>query len=135
VPATEETLIEKPLISLMLLHRRDLSLSPEQVHELEGIRDTYQREAIRHDADLRIAELDLQRVLRADAVDLEHARMKFKDIERLKVELRLARIGAIEKAKRLLSSDQRATLSTLLGAAEYSPSGDKPLSEPAQDQR
>ena len=105
------------------------------MHELEEIRDTYQREAIRYDADLRITELDLQRALRADAVDLDHARVKLEDIERLKVELRLARVGAIEKAKRLLSPDQRATLSTLLGAAEYSPSGDRRLSEPARDQR
>lgn len=125
---------EKPVISIMLRHRRDLGLSPEQVHELEELRDTYQRQAIRHDADLRIAELELQRVLKADRVDLELARVKLETIEHLKVELRLARLGAIEKGKGLLSPDQRATLSTLLGEAEYSRLRDERFSESTEDQ-
>jgi Spy/CpxP family protein refolding chaperone len=119
----------------MLRHRRDLGLSPEQVHELEAIRDTYQREAIRYDADLRIAELDVQKALRADPVDLDLARVELEGIERLKVELRLARLGAIEKAKKLLSPDQRATLSALFGEAEYARPDDKRPNAPAQDQR
>jgi hypothetical protein len=118
VPPNEETPSERPLITIMLRHRRDLGLSPQQVHELEEIRDTYQREAIRHDADLRIAEMDVQRILQADPVDLEIVRVKLEGIDRLKVELRLARLGAIEDGKALLSSDQRAKLSTLLGEAQ-----------------
>jgi hypothetical protein len=62
----EGTLVERPLISIMLHYRYDLELSPQQVHDLEELRDSYQREAVRFDADLRIAEMELQRLLKAD---------------------------------------------------------------------
>jgi hypothetical protein len=55
----EGTLLEQ-LISIMLRHRHDLELSPQQVHDLEELRDKYQREAVRYDADPRIAEMELQ---------------------------------------------------------------------------
>ena len=48
---------ERPLISIMLQRRADLGLTPEQVTRLEGLRDGFAREAIRRDADLRIARL------------------------------------------------------------------------------
>jgi hypothetical protein len=106
---------ERPLISILLRHRHDLGLSREQVHDLEELRDGYQREAIRYDADARIAEMELQSLLKSEPVDLEHVRVKLQDIERLKVELRLARLRAIEQGKALLSLEQRDKLSVLLG--------------------
>jgi hypothetical protein len=139
VPSTERdinegTPPERPLISIMLHHRRDLGLSPRQVHELEGIRDTYQRNAIRYDADLRIAEMEIQRLLKADPVDLELVRVELEGVERLKVELRLARLRAIEQGKALLSPQQREKLSALLGEDQYSRLGEEYFSEPMQEQ-
>jgi hypothetical protein len=116
--AYEEMPSERPLISIMLHYRRDLGLSAQQVHELEQIRATYQRKAIRYDADLRIAESEVQSLLNMDPVDLEVVREKLESTERLKVEMRLAWFAAIEQGKALLSPDQRAQLSALLGDAQ-----------------
>jgi hypothetical protein len=66
----------RPLINIMLRHRHDLELSPQQVHDLEELRDKYQREAVRYDADQRSAEMELQRLLKADFVDLEQLEAK-----------------------------------------------------------
>jgi hypothetical protein len=60
----------------MLQHYKELELSPGQVQGLEELRDDYQREAIRYDAGLRIAEVELQRLLKADPVDLDKVRLK-----------------------------------------------------------
>jgi Spy/CpxP family protein refolding chaperone len=103
------------------------------VHELEEIRHTHQREAIRYGADLRIGELEVQRLSHGDPVDLELVRAELERVERLKVELRLARLEAIEKGKALLSPEQRAKLSRLLGEREYPPLREQPPSEPTQD--
>ena len=46
---------ERPLITLMLRHRDELGLSPEQIRRLEQLRVDFQREAIRREADLRVA--------------------------------------------------------------------------------
>src|ERR671919_1192799 len=97
-----ERVLERPLITIILRHRHELSLSPQQVQDLENLRDGYQREAIRHEADIRIAEMDLQRLLKTDTVNLEQVKEKLQEIEHLKTELRFARIHAIEQGKALL---------------------------------
>jgi Spy/CpxP family protein refolding chaperone len=78
--------------------------------------------------------MDLQRLSKTDPVDLEQVNAKLQEIEHLKVELRLARIGAIEQGKALLSSEQREKLSALLGEAQYSRLDDERFSETTEDQ-
>ncbi|MBI1964571.1 MAG: periplasmic heavy metal sensor [Candidatus Rokubacteria bacterium] len=105
---------ERPLITLMLGWRQELGLSAAQIESLERLRTEFQRGAIRRDADLRVAEMDLAALLRTDTVDLAAAEAKVREIERLRAETRLARIRAIEEGKAQLTVEQRATLRTLL---------------------
>jgi Spy/CpxP family protein refolding chaperone len=109
----------------MLRHRDELSLSPQQVQDLEKLRDGYYRELIRYEADIRIAEMDLQRLLKTDPVDLEQVKVKLQEIEHLKMKIRLARIRAIEQGKSLLSPEQYEKLQSLLGESRYSRLGDE----------
>jgi Spy/CpxP family protein refolding chaperone len=118
----EGTLVERPLISIMLHYRHDLELSPQQVHDFEELRDSYQREAVRYDADLRIAEMELQRLLKAGLVDLEQVKVKLQEIEHLKTEIRFSRIRTIEQGTGLLSPEQYEKLQSLLGESGYSKS-------------
>ena len=105
---------ERPLITLMLGWRQELGLSAAQIESLERLRAEFQRDAIRRDADLRVAEMDLAALLRTDTVDLAAAEAKVREIERLRAEARLARIRAIEEGKMQLTVEQRAKLRTLL---------------------
>jgi hypothetical protein len=105
---------ERPLISLMLRHREELALSAAQVQRLEQLRKDFEREAIRRDADLRIAEMDVATLLEADTVDLAQVEVKIHEIERVRAELRLARIRTIEQGKAQLTPEQRATLRALV---------------------
>jgi len=105
---------ERPLITLMLGWRQELGLSAAQIESLERLRAEFQRDAIRRDADLRVAEMDLAALLRTDTVDLAAAEAKVREIERLRAETRLARIRAIEEGKMQLTVEQRAKLRTLL---------------------
>jgi Spy/CpxP family protein refolding chaperone len=77
--------------------------------------------------------MELQRLLKADLVDLERLEAKLHDFERLKVELQLARIRAIEQGKALLSPEQYEKLQSLLGESGYSKSGDERFSPPLED--
>jgi Spy/CpxP family protein refolding chaperone len=128
-----ERTAEKPLITIMLGHRDELGLSRQQVQDLETLRSGYERKTIRYQADIRIAEIDLQRLLKVDNVDLGQIKQKLQEIETLKTEMRLARIQAIEQGKSLLSSEQREKLSALVGEAQYSRVGDEDRTEPAAD--
>jgi Spy/CpxP family protein refolding chaperone len=112
--APAEMPLEGPLVSLMLDRRDELGLSAAQVQELERIRAGFQREAIKLDADQRVAQMDLSVLLRADPVDLRSAESKIREIERLRADLRIGRIRAIEQGKAQLTPEQRAKLQTLL---------------------
>jgi len=110
---------ERPLITLMLRYKDELGLSADQVQSLERLRADFQREAIRRDADLRIAVMDLAALLEKDPVDLGPVEAKLREVERLRVDLRLARIRAIEQGKAQLTAEQRAKLRTLLAEPEH----------------
>jgi Spy/CpxP family protein refolding chaperone len=109
---------EPPLISIALSHRAELALTPQQVDALERLRTSFQREAIKRDADLRVAEMDLAALRRVEPVDLGQVEAKVREIERLKADLRVARIRTIEQGRAQLTPEQREKLRALVGGGE-----------------
>jgi Spy/CpxP family protein refolding chaperone len=104
---------QQPVISLLLRNREKIGLSEEQVRKLEQLRSDFEKETIRNEADIRVAEIDLNNLLQAPSADLGKVEAKIREIERLRADLRIARIRAIEKGKALLSPDQRKRLQEL----------------------
>jgi Spy/CpxP family protein refolding chaperone len=113
---------ERPLISIMLDHREALGLSAAQVQALEKIRTDFQRQAIKLEADQRVAQIDLAGLLEAEPVDLARVEAKVREVERIRGDVRLGRIRAIEQGKAQLTADQRARLRALLP----DPTGSRP---------
>jgi Spy/CpxP family protein refolding chaperone len=99
----------------MLDRREDLGLSPAQVKELERIRTEFQRDAIKLDADQRVAQMDLAALLQADRVEMGRVEAKVREIERLRADLQLGRIRAIEQGKAQLTAEQRSRLQAMIG--------------------
>jgi hypothetical protein len=104
----------------MLRHRQELQLTAAQVAELERLRNQFEREAIRLEADIRISEMELADLLRKDPVDPAETEAKIRESERLRSELRIARIRVIQRGKAQLDVDQRGRLQDLLASAEPS---------------
>ena len=117
---------ERPLVTFMLDHRAELELTPAQVQELERIRSDFQKEAIKLDADQRVAEMDLAELLRADPMDLARVEAKIREVERLKADFRVGRVRAIERGKAQLTAEQRAKLATMLGEPAAPPRAGSP---------
>jgi Spy/CpxP family protein refolding chaperone len=115
---------ERPLITIMLHHRSELGLSPEQVGRLETLRGDFTREAIRRDADIRIAELDLAALLEQDPLDFPKVETKVRELAQLRADLRIARLRTIEQGKAVLTPEQRTRLQTMLsGGMHHGPGG------------
>jgi hypothetical protein len=112
---------ERPLIAFMLRNREKLGLSAAQVKSLEQLRNDFQKESIRKDADLRVAEMDLNGLIGAEKIDMPKVEAKVREIERIRTDLRLARIRTIQKGKEVLNAEQRKKLQELL--AEQQPAG------------
>ena len=110
----------RPLISMMLRHRDEFGLSAQQVQGLERLRDDFMRDAIRRQADQKIARLDLFGLLRPDpadpakAVDMTKVEGKIREIEKIRADFQVARIRTIEAGKAQLTPDQRTKLAALL---------------------
>jgi Spy/CpxP family protein refolding chaperone len=103
----------------MLQLRAELGLSADQVRNLERLRSDFQREAIRREADLRVAEIELATFLDRESVDLGQVEAKVREIERIGADLRLARIRTLEQGKAQLSAEQREKLRNLMDGSRY----------------
>jgi Spy/CpxP family protein refolding chaperone len=103
----------QPAISQMLTHKDALGLSADQVRKLEQLRDDFQRQTIRNDADSRIVELDIAGLLEKEPVEMAKLEGKIRDAEKLRADLRIARIRAIEQARAALTADQKKKLQDL----------------------
>lgn len=97
----------RPVISLMLSNRERLGLSDSQVKKLEQLRDDFDKQAIRNDADARIAELDIAALLDNEPVDMNKVEAKVREAEKLRSDLRIARLRTIEQAKAVLNAEQK----------------------------
>jgi len=107
---SRESRENQPAISQMLGNKDALGLSADQVRKLEQVRDDFQRQTIRNDADLRIVELDIAALLEKEPVEMAKLEGKIREAEKLRADLRIARIRAIEQARAMLTADQKKKL-------------------------
>ena len=117
-------------VSARLLHScsvtaRSWGYRPTSFKALKNSRTDFQREAVRHEADIRIAEMELATLLQVKPADLEQVKTKLQEIERSRLDLRFARIRTIEQGKARLSPEQWAKFQILIGESPYSHWGNR----------
>ncbi|RMF91367.1 MAG: hypothetical protein D6736_05325 [Nitrospinota bacterium] len=95
------------------LVQEELGLTDEQVSALEQIRIERLKEHIRRKAAIQVAELELRELLAMDKVDLAKVEAKIREIEKLRADKRIVEIQLHEKAKRMLTPEQRQKLRSL----------------------
>lgn len=94
----------------------NLDLSKKQKAEIWNIKTDLTKDMIKKKADLRIAKLDLHELLHTDKVDMKKVEAKVKEMEGLKSSMLLSGIEAAEKAKSILTTEQRAKLDDMMTA-------------------
>jgi len=104
-------------VTLMLQNAEKLRLSKEQTRRLEDIRANYSKDIIRQEAELKIAEVDLDSLLTADDIDLPKTRDALKKAEGIETQIRYLRIAAFSEARKVLKDEQRQELKKLMERA------------------
>src|SRR5262249_45363659 len=110
----------RPLFGVVMRHQQELNLTPAQVASFQKLATDYRRDAIKREADMKLARVDLGTMLRPDptnpgkAVDMGQAETKIREIERARGDMMLGRLRAMEQGKALLTPEQRAKLVTLM---------------------
>jgi Spy/CpxP family protein refolding chaperone len=108
------------LARLALRHRQELALTSAQVDSLRKLGTDAQRDAIKRQADRRLAELDLRTLMMPDAadpakaMDMAKVEAKVREIEKLRADERVARIRSLEQSRQVLTPEQREKLRALL---------------------
>ena len=102
-----------PLISLMLLWKEQLTLTPDQERSLSELRSNYEKEAITRTSEIEVAELELKGLLEQEKVDLTKVEAQTRKIALLRADRRVARIKTIEAGKAVLTPDQQEKFNRL----------------------
>ena len=108
------------LARLVLRHQQELALTPAQVQNLRQLGTDAQRDAIKRQADRRLAELELQTLMVPDPAnpdkprDLAKIETQVREIEKLRADGRMAGIRTMEQSRQVLTPEQREKLRTLL---------------------
>lgn len=108
------------MFGFVMRHRQELGLTPDQMQGFQRLATDFRRDAIKREADMKLARVDLGTLLRPDPanpgkpVDMAQAEAKIREIEKARGDMMLNRLRAMEQGKALLTPEQRAKLVTLL---------------------
>lgn len=98
------------LIRSLLKYAKGFGLTDEQVAKLKALQLDLDRTRIKTEADIMVAERELQALLEDEKSDMAAIEAKVKQSEELEVGLRMAAIKAKREAKALLTPEQREKL-------------------------
>lgn len=95
-----------PLIGQLLQQQQPYNLSLEQVKQIQTLQTDAQKAGLRNTTEVRIAELDLDALLREDSIDLAQVEDKIKALESLRSSGRSSYARTLVRAKALLTPEQ-----------------------------
>jgi Spy/CpxP family protein refolding chaperone len=121
--------VEAPWISIALRHQKELSLSSDQVANLEKIRTLYRDQSTPIQEQLRATESEINGVLQETPANLIQAKLKIEQAEKLRSQLRYLRVEALENGKSVLTAQQRDQLKNLVSSRH--PGFKKPQGQPS----
>ena len=91
----------------LLRHAKDLGLADEQITKLKTLTSDYDKARIRGEADLKLAELDVQNLIHDEKSDLAAIESAMKKSDAAHTAMRLEGIKTIRAASAILTPEQR----------------------------
>jgi Spy/CpxP family protein refolding chaperone len=89
---------------------RQLDLTDDQKRRMADIRDKQQRSAIRAQADMKIAQLDLRKLMRADTPDRRAIDLQIEKLGSMRTTMQKSRVGMMFDMRAVLTQEQRDKL-------------------------
>jgi hypothetical protein len=84
-----------------------LELTDKQIETLKSIKIDFMKNKFKMEADLRIADLELQSLMQDDKATLKEIETKLRTVEKLKTDMKLSHLQALKKAKEILTEEQK----------------------------
>ena len=103
----------RPLVSIALRSHEELKLTDDQIKRLKDIRDAFSKKSVKQRAEMKTRRIDLKRALDTEKIDLADVEKKIREISNMRVDLRIARLKAIQEGKSVLNAEQQKQLSKI----------------------
>ena len=103
----------RPLVSIALRSHEELKLTDDQIKRLKDIRDAFSKKSVKQRAEMKTRRIDLKRALDTEKIDLADVEKKIREISNIRVDLRIARLKAIQEGKSVLNAEQQKQLSKI----------------------
>src|SRR4030043_653279 len=101
-------------VTLILENSAKLELSDEQKDRLDNTRRKYTKDIIRQDAEIRVAEIDLEALLKKPEINLSEIKEVLKKIGNMETQVEYLRIEAFNEARKILTDEQRINLRKIM---------------------
>lgn len=101
-------------VTLTLQNADKLGLDERQKGQLDEIRARYTKDIIRYDAELKIAEMELDTLLGKRDIDLPKVNESIRKAAGVEAEIRYLRVEAFTEAMKVLTDEQRKRLKELM---------------------
>jgi periplasmic protein CpxP/Spy len=106
--------------------KQQLGLTEAQASQLEKVRTDERRAAIQRRADVQLAKLELEQLMKADTVDEKAIAARVKQLTDLHGAALKARVDGRLALKKILTPEQQAKLRQLHAERPRGPRGDRP---------
>ena len=103
----------RPLVSIALRSHEELKLTDDQIKRLKDIRDAFSKKSVKQRAEMKTRRIDLKRALDTEKIDLADVEKKIREVSNMRVDLRIARLKAIQEGKSVLNAEQQKQLSKI----------------------
>ncbi len=103
----------RPLVSIALRSHEELKLTDDQIKRLKDIRDAFSKKSVKERAEMKTRRIDLKRALDTEKIDLTDVEKKIREVSNMRVDLRIARLKAIQEGKSVLNAEQQKQLSKI----------------------
>jgi Spy/CpxP family protein refolding chaperone len=90
----------------MLSMGQELNLSQDQVRRLQGLRDGFEKQAIKLRSEIQSGQVDLSDLLAANPPDMKKIEAQEQKIAGLQAQSRIARIKVLTEARAVLTPEQ-----------------------------
>ncbi len=97
----------------LLKNAVQLKLTDQQKQTLNALKLEFKKFAIKIQADIKVAKLDIKEAMNADSPNFKKIKASVKTINTLQEELRTNFLNTLLKARKVLNADQLKTLKTL----------------------
>ncbi|MFQ5646543.1 MAG: Spy/CpxP family protein refolding chaperone, partial [bacterium] len=98
-------------IDRILEARNDLNLMGAQISQLKTIKRDLRKQNIRLEAEIKIAEIELEELLGQSDVDIKAVEKKIREVEEAKTKKTIGSIKAEKRAKDILTERQKKIFS------------------------